>query len=158
MSYQPSLFGPEPDEMTMREYHLNCRVVVKGQSYQNHQSRGFMGNMTEEMVFLLPLEGSERDRFLTAWAPQPPDQHYELNCMSQYGPMKCSIHRPDHRIADSFYLFVMSKAAEDDLKAHYERMVHTGHHPSSVVIRVTVLPEMADAVETEYRDAAVAGL
>jgi hypothetical protein len=120
---------PDPEERARsEEYNLKVNVHVKKIAYEDYQSTGNLGLVEEEMVFLEPLESTQRDLFFNAWLPdyeQDPvtkeivPGHTEVSCKAGhpiYGYFKCSVHRPDYRFKSQPYLFVMSKAAEEDLK------------------------------------------
>jgi hypothetical protein len=120
---------PDPEEKARsEEYHLKVKVHVKNISYEDFQSKGAAGLVSEEMVFLEPYEGTQRDLFFMAWLPdfeQDPQTkeivpgHTEVACKAGhpiYGYFKCSVHRRDERFTTGPYMFVMTKAAEEDLK------------------------------------------
>jgi hypothetical protein len=119
----------DPEERARSEnYHLNVKVHVKKIAYQDYQSKGLLGMVEEEMVFLEPLESTQRDLFYRAWMPdyeQDPvtkeivPSHTEVVCKAGhpiYGYFKCSFHRADERFREQPYLFVMTKSAEEELK------------------------------------------
>jgi hypothetical protein len=119
----------DPEEKARsEEYHLNVKVHVKKITYQDYQSKGYLGLVEEEMVFLEPLESTQRDLFFMAWLPdyeQDPVTkeivagHTEVVCKAGhpiYGYFKCSFHRADERFKSQPYLFVMTKSAEEELK------------------------------------------
>jgi hypothetical protein len=119
----------DPEERARSEsYHLKAKVHVKNITYTDFQSKGEAGLVTEEMVFLEPYEGTQRDLFFHAWLPDYEQNpvtkeiepgHTEVTCKAGhpiYGYFKCSVHRRDERFNTSPYLFVMTRAAEEDLK------------------------------------------
>ncbi len=118
----------DPAEKALEEtYHLKCKVLVKDISYRDYQSQGEGAMLTEEMVFLLPQESTQRDLFFNAWLPELEQNpvtkefesgHSEVACQSGhpiYGYFKCSVHRADERVREP-YMFVMSKSSEEELK------------------------------------------
>lgn len=118
----------DPDERARsEEYTLKCKVIVKEITYEDVQSKGEVGLITEEMIFLEPKEGTQRDLFFSAWLPdyeQDPITkkivagHTEVTCKAGHpinGYFKCSVHRQDERSSVP-YLFVMTKSAEEELK------------------------------------------
>lgn len=120
---------PDPEEKARsEEYHLKVKIHVKTISYEDYQSKGVMGLVSEEMVFLEPMEGTQRDLFFMAWLPDMEQDpvtkeivpgHTEVTCKAGhpiYGYFKCSVHRRDERFNTGPYMFVMTKAAEEDLK------------------------------------------
>ena len=126
----------DPQELARSEnYFLKCKIYVQNITYEDEQSKGVTGLMTEEMVFLEPKEGTQRDLFFNAWMPdyeQDPvtkkiePGHVELVCKAGnpiFGYFKCSFHRKDERFSKSPYLFVMSKGAEEDLKNMHGREI-----------------------------------
>jgi hypothetical protein len=119
---------PNPDEkLREQEYCLRCKVVIKEVTYEDFQSKGVLGNVTEKMAFLIPQEGTQRDMFFSAWLPDYEQDskgnvvptHTEIACKTGhpvYGFFRASVHRPDERMSEP-YIFVMSRSVEEDLKA-----------------------------------------
>lgn len=121
---------PCPEEQARNEnYELKCKVHVKNITYEDVQSKGINGLITEEMIFLEPYPSTQRDLFYFAWLPEYEQDfetkkiipgHTEVVCRAGHpinGFFRCSVHRIDERFNNSHYLFVMSKGAEEDLKA-----------------------------------------
>ena len=105
------------EELLKREYILKCKIKIKPITYDDVQSKETV-KRTEEMAFLLPQDSSERDRFFTAWWPHE-ETHVELVASVGHpihGVIRCSFHKGDNRI-DRPYIFVMTKSAEEALKA-----------------------------------------
>lgn len=53
---------------TEQEYHLTCRIIVKRVSYEDFQSTG-KSQKERDLVYLVPIENSEKSRFFSAWIP-----------------------------------------------------------------------------------------
>jgi hypothetical protein len=119
---------PNPeDNLREQEYKLRCKVLIKEVTYEDFQSKGVLGNVTEKMAFLIPQEGTQRDLFFSAWLPDFEQDsegnivptHNEVACKSGhpiYGFFRASVHRADERVREP-YIFVMSRSVEEDLKA-----------------------------------------
>lgn len=144
---------PDPQEqMIEQEYVLKCKVIAKDISYEDFQSKGVLGNVTEKMVFLIPKESTQRDLFFTAWLPdlkldhitkELVADHSEVSCKAGhpiYGFFKCSVHRADERMREP-YLFVMTRATEEDLKAL-----------DGKEILITVLPDSQSNLSDSSKD------
>lgn len=134
------------EERFNQEYHLNCKVTIKAITYDDIQSTGTT-KRTEEMAFLTPNESTQKSLFLATWLPDEEDSHTEIVAMAAYpisGPIRCSVHRRDKRMADH-YIFVMTKSAEEALKAINGRE-----------IQITVLPKNQDQLGDKARDFALA--
>lgn len=115
------------EEKTKREYILKCEVCVRDVTYDDEQSTGNLGQVTEKMVFLKPEAGSERDRFYDAWLPSGefirPDGSkigvagYEVAI--QCGHPINGYFRGAVRVRDRFFedhhIFVMTMSAEKEL-------------------------------------------
>lgn len=105
-------------DLTHRRYKLKCKlkfyqttvtgdVSNKGKSYERR------------LALLIPQEGDERSRFLTAWLPEVEGEYYEMSGFIDHpvdSPVRLSIHRRDKKSPESHYLFVMSKGVEDILQ------------------------------------------
>jgi hypothetical protein len=121
-------FSDPEEQARSEEYALKCKVHVKEITYEDFQSKGEMGLVTEEMIFLEPYPSTQRDLFFSAWLPDYEQDHItkkivpthtEVTCKAGhpiYGYFKCAVHRRDERFNSSPYLFVMTKAAEEELK------------------------------------------
>ena len=59
----------ESRDPTEREYHLNCKVVIKEVSYADHQSTETK-QVARKLVYLVPDESTQRNKFLDAWLPR----------------------------------------------------------------------------------------
>lgn len=120
-------FNDPEEQARNEEYTLKAKVMVKTISYTDIQSKGEVGLISEEMIFLEPKESTQRDLFYFAWLPdyeQDPTTkkivagYTEITCKAGHpinGYFKCSVHRADERHSTP-YLFVMTKAAEEELK------------------------------------------
>jgi hypothetical protein len=111
-----------------REYNLKCLVVVKDTTYDDLQSQGSLGLVTEKMVYLKPEPGSETDRFFDAWLPcgkikkqdgtEIGRNSFELAVRCGHpinGHFRVAVKRRDQDFPDH-HLFVMTVSAENDLK------------------------------------------
>jgi len=110
-----------------QEYSLKCKVLIKEVAYEDFQSKGKLGTLTEKMAFLIPQEGSQRDTFFTAWLPDYEQNakkeivsaNNEVACKTGYpvnGFFRASVRRADARVREP-HIFVMSRSTEEDLKA-----------------------------------------
>lgn len=133
---------------TELHYHLKCKVVVKEVTYEDHQSKG-VSMVTDTLVHLVPVESTQRDLFLMAWLPDTQDQTFEigLKCAFPiYGVFRGCIKRAN-KVIDRPHIFVMSRGAEEELKALQRA------HPSQVVeIDIEVLGEHEDDLLDNARD------
>lgn len=137
-----SIFGAQPGEPTMRSYNLSCLVnpIVKG--HADVRARGNLGNVEEAMILLVPLEGTQRDMFLGAWAPVGSEEAPEVMCSSGHvGMFKAAVCAPSD-VCPHFHLFVMTKDAEDAFLAAAK-----AHYPQPVRAEVHVYPETHEAAE-----------
>ena len=127
-------------------YRLKCKVTIKPIAYDDIQSNGIT-KKTEEMAFLTPDEGTERDKFFTAWMPQEED-FVELVAEVAHpinGVIRCSLHKTDKRMPHP-YIFVMTKSAEEALKANNGKSIF-----------ITVLPQGEEIRGDKQKDFALAG-
>lgn len=135
--------NPTPTQI---HYHLKCGVVVKEVTYEDHQSKT-ISLITEKLVFLIPLEGTQKDMFLTAWLPEVSDQVYEIGIRCGhpiYGVFRGCVKRANNVIAMP-HIFVMSKGAEEELKS----MVQAG---AGQVLEIETLGEHEDEVLDATKD------
>lgn len=58
-------------EPTEREYLLNCKILVRDQTYEDEQSMGKLGLMSRKVVLLSLPESSQAYAFLSAWLGVP---------------------------------------------------------------------------------------
>lgn len=123
-----------------RKYELECRVVVKERAYRDWKDRQY----AEKMVYLVPIDCSDRVPFFMAWLPDTENERNELVVYVQNpvdSPCRVSIFRANSKHHEH-HLFVMTKAVEDKLRNYNDR-----------IVRVVALPEtedaMADDVQTD---------
>lgn len=105
------------EEKTQREYHLECKVVVKEISYLDEQSKESV-QRTEQMVFLVPKHNTQMELFFHAWLPEDIGQHHEIVLEAGhpiYGYFRGAVQRRNADCKDH-HIFVMSRGAEEDLK------------------------------------------
>lgn len=141
---------------TEREYHLNCKVVVKEISYEDEQSKGSSLN-TAKMVFLIPSEGSQRDLFFAAWLPEAETERNEIGLIignPVNGPCRASVMRKNKNLSEH-HIFVMSFGAEQDLVQFADSKKWFNIRDRK--ISVTVLPENADVLLDQASDGDVTG-
>jgi hypothetical protein len=98
------------------------------------------------MVFLVPLESSQRDFFFSAWLPEDESEAFEVALMLAHpvsGPCRAAVMRKNKRL-NEHHLFVMSVGAEEDLIQEAEKKKWNLFKDR--VIEVTVLPETDDRI------------
>ena len=137
----------QDEERLNQEYHLKCKVTIKAITYDDTQSTGTT-KRTEEMAFLTPVDSTQKSMFLTAWLPDEEDGFTEIVALAAHpisGPIRCSVHRRDKRM-DSNYIFVMTKSAEEALKAL-----------NGKELLITVLPKNQDKLGDTARDFELTG-
>lgn len=135
------LHDPEA-EKTKRPYVLKCKVHAMETTYDDVQSQGSQGLVTEKMIYLKPESCSETDRFYDAWLPSGifirPDgskigkEHHEVAVQCGHpinGYFRCAVKRGDKDFPH-FHLFVMTMSAEKELL-----------EMDGKTIIITVLPE-----------------
>jgi hypothetical protein len=127
---------------TERTYTFTCEVVAKDVTYADEQSTGIT-MVTEKLVFLLPEQSTQRDLFYNAWLPDTDQQPQEVGCETGhpvYSTFRAALWRRSQFVGD-IHLFVMSKGAEESLKALHGRR-----------IEITVLSEGEDTRMDTQRD------
>lgn len=140
MTMQPVL--PDP------ELRLKARVVVKHLGYEDYQSKG-KSQAEDDMVFLIPEEGTGRDLLFAKYLPDVAGEHVELAAILPSpvsGLARLALMRRDERSPEYHYLFVMTKSAEEDLKNLNGRSLEVG-----------ILPEDCEHLLDFQRDFALAG-
>lgn len=103
---------PEP------EFRLRVSVQVKRVGFKDLQSRG-ESQSEDDMVFLVPDEGTSRDMMFSRFLPDVAGVHVEFAAYIPSpvsGLARVALMRRDARSPEAHYLFVMSKGAEEDLK------------------------------------------
>jgi hypothetical protein len=125
------------DNLPSAEFILKCKVVTKDVAYLDVQSK-FAENRTEQMVFLIPQESTMRDFFFAKWLPDFGTEEKPEIAMVLPSPVNgfvrgCVLRR-DGR-CDEHHIFVMTRAAEEDLKplAGREIIVHVLHEDYEAV-------------------------
>lgn len=116
------------EEKFKREYHLKCKVCVRDTTYDDIQSQGSLGLVTEKMVYLRPEPGTETAKFFDAWLPtgkittangkEIGTNSHEVGVKCGHpinGYFRCAVKRRDKDFEDH-HLFVMTVSAENDLK------------------------------------------
>lgn len=103
-------------DLTEKEYNLICHIKPIKEAIK----QGELGGQSEyTAIILIPLESTQRERFLNAWLPEPEEKNtVEIPCFIQHpidSSCRVAIFRRDHRSPDKPYLFVMSKGVEDEL-------------------------------------------
>lgn len=114
-------------ERTKRPYVLKCQVSAIETSYDDIQSKGSLGSVSEKMIYLKPETSSECARFFDAWLPDGiftrPDGttvgkgHHEVAVQCGHpinGYFRCAVKRKDKDFPHH-HLFVMTMSAEKDL-------------------------------------------
>lgn len=125
------------DNLPSAEFILKCKVATKDVSYLDVQSK-FAENRTEQMVFLIPQESTMRDFFFAKWLPDfGTDEKPEIAMVLPSpvnGFVRGCVLRRDAR-CDEHHIFVMTRAAEEDLKplAGREIIVHVLHEDYEAV-------------------------
>jgi hypothetical protein len=123
-------------------------VEVKHIGYEDYQSKG-KSQAEDDMVFLIPLEGTSRDCLFARWLPDVAGSHTEVAAFLPSpvsGLARLALMRRDHRSPENHYLFVMTKGAEEDLKNHHGREME-----------IDIFGEEHDALLDRQKDFALAG-
>jgi hypothetical protein len=113
-------------ELPQPEFVIKALVRVKHQGYIDHQSTGKSQN-EDSMVFLIPMESSHRDYLFARHLPDCANEFLDAGQATHHTELACSIAHPvcglarialmrRDRRCESNYLFVMTKAVEEDLK------------------------------------------
>lgn len=103
---------------TLQSYHLKCKVLVKEISYLDEQSKETVMR-SEEMVFLVPELNTQGSLFLTAWLPETVEENHEVIFEAGHpihGVFRGAVQRKNEKCGEH-HIFVMSRGAEEDLKA-----------------------------------------
>lgn len=158
-------FRDAKEEALNRRYYLKCEVCLYDVPLLEQYSKGER-QITEQMIFLIPKESSERDRFLAAWLPDAacrfgsvgPGEKYERPEVNKHyheliglaghpvrAPVRVAIFRRDKRCPKDHYLFVMSGAAEEELK----NFVREQSRLKKLIMKPTISLEILGAKEGE---------
>lgn len=143
--------GAKP--LTKNRYELKCQVIVKETTYDDEQSQGTTRN-TEKMAYLVPQESSERDRFLMAWLPETDEENFEVGLMighPVHGPARAAIRRKNREVPEH-HLFIMSRGAEEELKAFSDEGWKVLRALQKKTVIVTVLSEDEELLIDQAKD------
>ncbi len=102
---------------TQIRYFLKCKVVVKDVSYDDEQSTGVQ-KVTENFVYLIPQEGTQRTKFLMTWLPDTDLECQEIGCEighPVYSLFRAALWRRTVHM-EQIHIMVLTKATEDLLK------------------------------------------
>jgi hypothetical protein len=97
-------------------YHLQCKIVVKHLGFKDFQSRGH-SQVEDTMVFLVPVESTQRDLFLMAWVPDSTNDAHEIGLLlgsPVSGPARACVKRRNEWCEDH-HIMMMSESAEKEL-------------------------------------------
>lgn len=129
------------DNLPSAEFIIKCKVATRDVAYLDVQSK-FAESRTEQMVFLIPQESTMRDFFYAKWLPDFGTEEKPEIAMILPSPVNgfvrgCVLRR-DAR-CDEHHIFVMTRAAEEDLKAldGREIIVHVLHEDYEAVTDFT---------------------
>ncbi len=145
---------------TDRRYNLTCEIHLREVTFL-HQDKTGERKDTQEMIFLVPREGTQRDLFLAAWLPeesceygQKEDGSYERPEVRRHyheigalggspisAPFRCAVFRKDKRFNDAHHIFVMSRGAEDALKNYLASTKGFGIFKRPKTVEIVVLGE-----------------
>lgn len=106
------------------EYTFKCRVVAKEVTYEDEQSTG-VTQVTEKLVFLIPDQSTERDKFYFAWLPDTDLEPAEIVCEighPVFSIFRAALWRRTQHVND-FHIFVMTKGVEEILKALHDKSI-----------------------------------
>jgi hypothetical protein len=143
-------------------YHLTCEVHLQDVPMLELYSKGER-QITDKMIFLVPRQTSECQKFLGIWLPPEVCQFgagekyerpqinihfHELGAIIGYPvkhPARVAIFRRDKRFSKDHYLFMMSGAAEDALKT----MMNERSRLKNLLIKPTIEVTILGSKETE---------
>lgn len=128
-----------------KRYHLVCKTKFVTKNVRDEVRPGQFNQYQRVMVLLIPQEGDQRTRFLTAWMPQTREEYFEL--AGQLGhpvssPVRLSSHMGHDQWCEKPYLTVMSKGIEEILLKC----------PEGIRIKLTTLPANADQEADDATD------
>lgn len=139
---------------TEKQYHLRCKVLVQSKTVDQERVGGKITRIETKMVYLLPLESTQRDLFYAAWMPEVDEDDaanfggtssYEIGLLlgsPVSGPARATFHRANREVPAQPHIFIMSLGASKDLEPLDGR-----------TIEVTVLSEKDDEVLDLMKDA-----
>lgn len=125
---------------------IRARILAKKVGYKDVQSK-WERQDEDTMVFLIPVESTQRDLMFSKYLQDMVGEHTELGAaigQPVNGVARLALMRRDHRCSDH-YLFVMTKGAEEDLK-----------NANGREIEVRILPADQDQVLDLQKDFHVA--
>lgn len=139
-------------------FNLKCRVVCKAVSYLDQQS-STTSFITEDFVYLIPQESTQRDLFLDYWLPDMSNEVSEIGLRAGapiYGNFRACLKRPNN-IIDMPHIFVMSRGAEEEFKKLLKAKKGFFSLSSKVYINVEVLGEHEDELLDTMKDFNLSG-
>jgi len=101
-----------------KHYFLKCKVHIVKVCYEDYQSKGNLGTVEEDMVFLEPEINTEATRFYNAWLPDSLEEAAEIGISMGYpvfGMFRACVRR-FHKDFKRPHIFVMSRGAEEIFK------------------------------------------
>lgn len=143
-------------EPTEQVYTLKCKIEVVEISYDDVQSKGSQGNVTRNVVCLVPQESTEMYRFFAAWLGLP----------GKLVEVVLKIEHPFHVYARGAVLHPMSKDPEQShLEDHHIFLMSHGltqiilgkPHLHGKEIILTTCPESEDHADGSPADTASDG-
>lgn len=154
-----SVTSSDASNPTNRRYYLTCEVHLQEIPLLERYSKGER-QITDQMIFLVPQESSERSKFFGAWLPEEscrfgkvgkgeeyerPEMtrhFYELAAVAGYpvkAPLRLSIFRRDARFPKDHYLLVQSHGAETELKDFVRERSKLKNLLSKPTIKIEIL-------------------
>jgi len=137
---------------------LKCKVVSKQVSYVDHQSKTDIV-MTEDFIYLIPQEGTQRDLFLDTWYPEVSTDVSEIGIRAGqpiYGTFRACLKRSNNIINEP-HIFVMSRGAEEEFKKLIRAKKGFFNPTGKVYIEVEVLGEHEDELLDTMKDFHLSG-
>jgi len=122
----------EPRTKQDVHYYLTCKVKILPVTYEDYQSKGNMGQVTEDMVFLIPQESDQRSLFYNAWLPETLEENFEIGISMGhpiFGVFRATVRRFHPSLREP-HIFVMTRSAEEIFKYIKDK-----------TIKVDVLPQ-----------------
>jgi hypothetical protein len=143
-------FGTQPTE---QRYHLKCKVLVKKVSYMDYQSKGET-LITEDFVFLIPQESTQRSLFMGAWLPDTLEGNSEIGLeigRPVEGHARACLRRKN-KIVPEAHIFVMSRGAEELIKDWARANRGFLWTRQDCYLDITVLAENEDELLDQQKD------
>jgi hypothetical protein len=110
-------------ENSTNRYIIRAKVRVVKLSYLDKQSAGKKSNETADVVLLVPEINTQASEFLTERLPEMDEENTEVAMLMGgpvFGFVRGALQRGS-RLCDRPHIFVMSKRAENTLKAMHGR-------------------------------------